>query len=442
DQQWMTVPSGRVLTPQSMRPGLLPDAVHTGQLFRIANLRSSLAKRLTVWPSRSLSGTFFAPGGVRYLESSAEMPTVDAFGILRADNVVPETPYSVFTDDVMTHDARSAANVTEERAQMMTTPPDWAVTDPGLRSLAAEVFSGSQTPGQKIGAVKEWFARHGRYGQEVDVPNDVSEDSVAWFLKENPPAHCEYFASGTAVLLRMAGVQCRYVTGFLVTEQNRYGAGWMARNRDAHAWVEAWDGESQWIIVETTPGDGIPSGAVTGAWQQFYEYTLGSLQRFRAAWQQRRFGLLGDLLMLVVTTPIGIISLTALFALAVRKRCYRFWLAGSSARSRKGSKHSLRLQSTFRAVDRLAHRIATPRARGETLMAFAGRLDEVAGASTVAVRRTADWYRNYSTLLYRGEQTDHESEVLYSEGRRLLPVLRQFKRPQGETPTSDTLEDQ
>ena len=34
---------------------------------------------------------------------------------------------------------------------------------------------------------------------------------------------------------------------------------WIARNRDAHAWVEAFDQErSQWVIVESTPGVDVP----------------------------------------------------------------------------------------------------------------------------------------------------------------------------------------
>ena len=46
----------------------------------------------------------------------------------------------------------------------------------------------------------------------------------------------------------------RYVTGFYVTESDPIASnGWIARNKDAHAWVEAWDADKQtWRIVEST----------------------------------------------------------------------------------------------------------------------------------------------------------------------------------------------
>ena len=88
----------------------------------------------------------------------------------------------------------------------------------------------------------------------MTVPRDV--EPLSHFLLERIPAHCEFFASGAVALLRYQGVPCRYVTGYVVTElESEYGDYWIARNRNAHAWVEAYDDENnQWVIVEPTPG--------------------------------------------------------------------------------------------------------------------------------------------------------------------------------------------
>ena len=57
------------------------------------------------------------------------------------------------------------------------------------------------------------------------------------------------------LLLRSLGVPARYVTGYVVDEYNSDTGRWLARNLDAHAWVEAYDDRAQrWVAVESTPG--------------------------------------------------------------------------------------------------------------------------------------------------------------------------------------------
>jgi protein-glutamine gamma-glutamyltransferase len=429
DQQWSTVPSSRALRKERSRPSQLPDATHTGNVFHIANLSSPLTTGFTIWPSRTLAGTFFAPGGVRYVDVAANVPTIDVFGVLRADDALAGAPYSVFTDVSAIHDDRSSSNITESRERLLATPPDWAVKDPELKKIAAEIFIGRETPRDKIGAVLEWFRGRGEYSTRVMVPPELKEDALAWFLKENPPAHCEFFASGSAVLLRMGDVKCRYVTGFLATELNRYGGSWTARNRDAHAWVEAWDGEGQWIIVETTPVDGLPTGSKISEWQQFCEYASGRMQRIRAAWQQRRFGFVGDLVLSLGTTRVSI-ALPMIGLLVI------VWIRHRRARrignvtGRKPLPVEVRqMQTVLRSVDRATRRVAGKREVGETLLKFADRLETFAGDSRPALREAAEWYRDYSTLRYAGGRSDEAAATLQQEAKRLLPELRRVKRP-------------
>lgn len=430
DQQWLTTPSSRVLKKEQNRPSQLPAATHTGNVFHIANLNSPLTTGFTIWPSRSLPGTFFAPGGVRYIDVAANLATTDAFGILRSEDAVPGSPYSVFTEVTVVHDDRSSSSSTAERDRRMATPPDWALNDPELRQIAEQIFADRKTPRDKIGAVLEWFRSRGQYSKTLIVPPDLKEDALAWFLKENPPAHCEFFASGAAILLRMGGVKCRYVTGFLATELNRYGGSWTARNRDAHAWVEAWDEEGRWIVVETTPVGGIPTSTPMSEWQQFREYASGRMQRIRAAWQQRRFGFVGDLILSLGTVRVAIAFPMIGLLVVVWVRHRRARRIGKVKTVRQLPMEVRQMQKVLRTVDRVAQRFAGKRGTGETLLKFADRLDAIAGDSRPALREAAGWYRDYSTLRYAGGRSEEKAATLQQEAKRLLPDLRRVNRPQ------------
>lgn len=98
-------------------------------------------------------------------------------------------------------------------------------------------------------------------------------DPIRWFL-EHPgsDAHCEVFASATALLLRSVGIPARYVVGYLAHERDRQG-NWIVRARDAHAWVEAWCDGEQWVTIEATPAAGTPAGRETSVpwWRRFVE---------------------------------------------------------------------------------------------------------------------------------------------------------------------------
>jgi len=372
----------------------------------------------------------FTPRDVRYLEAATELPTIDGLGILRAEDAVPGAPYSVYTDDAMDRDSVPPSS---DRMRAMLTPPDWAVNDSEIQQLASDLFEGKSETRQKIGAVINYFRTRGKYSLEVTFPDGLSEDSVQWFLKENPPAHCEFFATGTVVLLRMAGVHCRYVTGFLITEQNPYGGSWTARNRDAHAWVEAWDGSS-WIVIETTPADGIPTTTEADSWQSLQEYVLGRMERIRAVWQQRRFSVIGDLAIMLLTTPFGLAYLTLLIVIGVlitrRRRLLRIQLSRGK-KTKALPPEILQLQSTLKSLDNAVRHVAGRRAPAETLLAFATRLEQAGAAPTL--REAAHWYRSYSKLRYAAKQSEQDARALEQEARELVQSLRQHRKSRSAT---------
>ena len=94
-----------------------------------------------------------------------------------------------------------------------------------------------------------------------------TDDSPAWegnaveeFLTKRKSGHCETFATAMALVLRENGIPSRLVTGFAGGERGPFGAYYLVRGRDAHAWVEAWCGpELGWVAFDPTPPAGRPA---------------------------------------------------------------------------------------------------------------------------------------------------------------------------------------
>ena len=81
-------------------------------------------------------------------------------------------------------------------------------------------------------------------------------DFALWFLNSSETGYCVHFASAAVVLLRAAGVPARYVEGYLFYSQADTDI--TVTEKRAHAWVEYYVPTLGWMILEATPGDGLP----------------------------------------------------------------------------------------------------------------------------------------------------------------------------------------
>jgi len=279
--------------------------------------------------------------------------------------------------------------------------------DPHVRELAGRIFAGCTTTEQKIDAVCRHFRTRYTYSLGLTVPPD--RDRLTYFLLEASTGYCEYFASGAAMLLRLADVPTRYVTGFFVTAKDPDGKAWIARNMDAHAWVEAWDEQArQWKIVEATVPEGLSvSPADDGAGHtgrgsaylllgefldDLYEYGLFGV----LAWTLQHYGLPAVSFFLAV-------SLAGTFWWAYRR-------ARPQRPRRPNSPVDPQVRILHKMLARMDRRIRVSGLRrdlSETLGAFSLRLRANDAGDGLCVR-AADWYLAYAAVRYdRAITPDH-----------------------------------
>ena len=129
--------------------------------------------------------------------------------------------------------------------------------------LGRKLTRNERTPWGKAQAVLRYL--RGNYKYTIDLAHDPDKEPLAEFLFERKKGHCEYFASAMAILLRAAGVPTRHVAGFYGGDWNDIGHYLQVRQRDAHAWVEAYvGGDAGWVTLDPTP-PGIGAGATASS---------------------------------------------------------------------------------------------------------------------------------------------------------------------------------
>jgi len=144
---------------------------------------------------------------------------------------------------------------------------------------------------QAVSTLQDYFVTNFKY--EMRIRLEKSHPLVDFMKKKQ--GYCIHFASATAFMLRSCGIPSRVVGGFVCYEWNPWIKRFVVREREGHAWVEAWDNtKKRWRIVETTPPAGIPDSndnpdvfRLTIDWFVFwwknFLYTLGKADVFGVA---------------------------------------------------------------------------------------------------------------------------------------------------------------
>jgi len=141
--------------------------------------------------------------------------------------------------------------------------------DPRIRELTQKIVGAETSPA--IQAIRLEKYLRANYGYTLELPKVEPDDPLAFFLFHRKQGHCEYFASALAVMLRVAKIPSRVITGFQSGIYNPISGSQLIRTSDAHSWVEAWLPDRGWITFDPTPPD--PNAAELSAWTRLGFYT-------------------------------------------------------------------------------------------------------------------------------------------------------------------------
>lgn len=419
---WLALPFGESMpvanrTPEGYRP-LWPDA----KLYEIPPLSGPAGDAITLFPSPEIEHAIFTPLEIAWLGYRGRLQMNEA-RVLQSTAVSHGQPYQLWTAPRAGVEPLSEA----EREKYTRLPSSLA---PRIQSLSDSICAGRTDNLSKAGAVAQYFTGSYAYTLGIQVPD--GEDPLAYFLFSDPlpAAHCEFFATGAALLLRAAGVPARYVTGVGVWEQHPFADYWVARNRDAHAWVEAWDEKEGWFIVEATPASGLPEASLgrnTSALRDLWSLVTLQVRQFLAAlrdgaWRvavEALAAMLGGLYQFVQEAWLTLVLGLVLFIVVLRLLRYR---KHRPVRHLPQCVIARRLHRQLGLMDRtMKRRHRLERAAHMTPHAFAQEIETV--VADAAVRGPlATWYRRWAEVRYQpvidGADVDRLEQGLRALKRR------------------------
>lgn len=143
----------------------------------------------------------------------------------------------------------SMESVQDER-WYLTLPNDtrqWAV------ELLKTILNDEKTATSVADTIASYVKNSARY--DLDTPRMTGySDFARWFLEESETGYCVHFATAATVLLRAAGIEARYVEGYMTDAQA--GSEVTVTEDQAHAWVEYYEPIFNiWIVLDPTPPD-------------------------------------------------------------------------------------------------------------------------------------------------------------------------------------------
>lgn len=258
-----------------------------------------------------------------------------------------------------------------------------------FRAIAKRWTKGAKTPREQILALKNRFVRRFTYSLQFKRPK--SKEPMLDFLLKNRQGHCEYFASGMALLARSLGFKARVVGGYLVHEYNEYGNYYIVRERNAHAWNEIWlpsangKGPGRWETWDATPPDGLSTHMPKKA------SPFAAISDLIRVWLSR---LRERIVNMSTLEMVSVISFFALLWLGLRIRRY--------LRERKeiGDEGGLRYDDPLPAFEAFMGRLQQilSRKESETLERYAERLQD--DKLPTSARQAANILLAYASFRY------------------------------------------
>jgi transglutaminase-like putative cysteine protease len=222
------------------------------------------SERSEVESEATYDGDLPGAGGV---EIAAVSERTDRFFLPLDAHDIVTSPTMVLVDGVgaIKREAKHGFDVTHfvaggrDRAAPAPPGPSDLQLPRGIRSqlaaLAVEWTRGAPGTPEKLEAIEHRLRTGYRYARAFQRVGGT--DPAIDFLLGDKSGHCEYFATGMALVARAAGIPARMVMGYRVGEQSPFGY-YVVRERNAHAWVEAWVPGQGWTTHDPTPESDLP----------------------------------------------------------------------------------------------------------------------------------------------------------------------------------------
>lgn len=147
----------------------------------------------------------------------------------------------------------------EEELRYLSLPEQ---TRAGARALLEPILEERNGTVEKAQAIAAFVRDSAVYDKNPNRMPEDAQDFALWFLKERERGYCVHFATAATVLLRAAGIEARYVSGYLLNTRAEVLE--TVTGEHAHAWAEYYvPGLNTWVVLEATPSDGLPSPVET-----------------------------------------------------------------------------------------------------------------------------------------------------------------------------------
>jgi len=167
-------------------------------------------------------------------------------------------------------------------------------TAPRARQFIKHLLGQYPTKSDQVNAVLTHFRQQDFYYSRQ--PPLLFDDPIDEFLFETKRGYCEHYASTFTVLMRLAGIPARVVTGYQGGEMNPFSNYMIVRQSDAHAWSEIYLEDKGWVRIDPTaviPVDNIEnisdavrlrSGLVDSMNLSDQSWLFSSAKQLRFAW--------------------------------------------------------------------------------------------------------------------------------------------------------------
>ncbi|MEM6688993.1 MAG: transglutaminase-like domain-containing protein [Planctomycetota bacterium] len=340
--------------------------------------------------------TVFYPSTSRYIQAMGQEVVVNHHGQIER-GIDTSSPYVAGL-------SRQTPNTDLSAAQSMATLYVAPAQASYLAPIARQIVTDASTNVEKAARVQSFFQENYVYSLDPFLWPE-GDDPLEAFLKNRPPAHCEWFAMSTTLLLRMVGVPTRYAVGYVAEEYASERDAWVARNSDAHAWSEAYDDVAKrWFVVESTPGRTYATAQVVNANSE--ASADGSIDNDFA--EDDTPGVISMFVnwLLAQRATDAIYSLFY-YGQAVLLIGLILWFVRNRLSNRPQDEEERQAQKWLRQTEKKLQRLGLVRNRGETLHAFADRVDASAlmphnVGGVACPSDLAMWMRSFAANRYRG----------------------------------------